>query len=105
VIELFGTKEEYYHTMANAFYVNPSDQEIWPNKETLDLEGFSWIKEGDRGVRKNVWEILKTFMKKLSDAKDIINNEKQKYLPVTLNHMLFFMLLIRMRKRMVFFEL
>jgi len=101
VTELFGTKEEYSKAIAEAFFVDPKDPKIWPNKETLALN-YSWVNKADRGIRKNVWEIFKKFMKQLSDSTKLTNGVKHRYQPVTLNHMVFFMLLLRMRRRMVF---
>ncbi len=100
VEELFGTKEEYYREMAEAFYCNPDDPSIWVDKETLNLEK-SWLKEEDRSVKKNVWGEFKRLFKNISQDGSITNRAKHMYDSITLGQLCLFMLLIRIRRRMV----
>ena len=100
VLDLFGTREEYYHEIAKAYFQNPDDPTIWLNKEMLDLSK-SWTNKGERNVRKNVWAELKKVFKSISQDPNLTNGAKHKYDSITLGQLCLFMLLIRMRKRMV----
>ena len=100
ILELFGTQKEYYNAIAKAFYTNPSNEDSWLNKETLNLD-YAWINNEDRNVRKNVWGELKTLFHKISINRDITNKKKHAYDKITLEHFLLFMILFRIRTRVV----
>ncbi len=101
ITELFGTRAEYYAAMAKSFYCNPEDPSIWQNKETLNL-GKSWTNKGERNVRKNVWAELKKVLHAISGDRELLGS-KRKYDNITLGQLSLFMLLIRLRKRLVRF--
>ncbi len=100
VEELLGTKQEYNQAMAKAFFANPEDPAIWANKETLNFN-LNWCTQADRSKRLNAWEVIKKMLKKLSDDPNITNGATHKYDKITLGHLILFMLLMRIRDRMV----
>ena len=87
--------------MAKAFWVDPSDKNAWLNGENLDLSK-NWVKKEDKGIRKNVWAVLKQLFYDISVEPKITNRAKHNYDRITLGQFLFFMILVRIRTRMVF---
>ena len=102
ILELFGTRAEYYTAMAKTFFCNPNDPSIWLNKETLNLSK-TWAHKDDRGVRKNVWAEIKKVLRAISNDPGLIDGGKHHYDSITLGQLSLFMLLIRLRKRLVRF--
>ena len=100
VQELLGSKRDYYQALARAFFLNPEDPQIWENDETLKV-ALSWLKSANRGTCKNVWDVIKQLLKKLSQHPNITNAARHKYDRITLGQLLLFTLLMRIRTRVV----
>jgi hypothetical protein len=99
--DLFGTREEYYKEIAQAFYCEPENQAIWKSKKELNLN-LSWLNMNDRRFKKNVWGEVKKLFKQIST--DPALSSKDQYDKITLGQLLLFIVLDRIRKRVVIFN-
>lgn len=97
---LFGAKQDYYQDLARVFYYNPYDPSIWTQDQNLDPE-ISWLNAENRGQKKNVWEVMKRLLEKVSADDEIINGNRNGYEKITLGQLLLFVALLRVRHRIV----
>eukprot|EP00826_Nyctotherus_ovalis_P047432 TRINITY_DN5454_c0_g1_i1.p1 TRINITY_DN5454_c0_g1~~TRINITY_DN5454_c0_g1_i1.p1 ORF type:complete len:426 (+),score=115.22 TRINITY_DN5454_c0_g1_i1:57-1334(+) len=97
---LFGAKKDYYQDLARAFYYNPYDPSIWADGQNLNLN-ISWLNAENRRQKKNVWEVMKRLFERVSMDDEIINGNRNGYEKITLGQLLLFVVLLRVRYRIV----